>query len=390
MDKSTLPSEKSGLPKQGFAKALVAWYQQNARTLPWRETKDPYAIWVSEIMLQQTQVNTVIPYYHRFLERFPTIQTLAAANEDHVLKLWEGLGYYARARNLQKAARQMVVDHGGDFPHTLEEAETLTGIGRSTAGAILTFSRGQAHPLLDGNVKRVLSRLYDIDQPVSDTAVLQKLWHYSADLLGQSTDSYSFNQAIMELGAVLCTQKTPSCLICPVQAYCDAKDAGSQAERPVKVKKKPIKHHHIGAAVIWHPNGQILIQQRPKEGLLGGLWEFPGGKQEPDESIEVTVLREIEEELGIAIEVGQKVAAVKHAYTHFKITLHAFYCRYVSGEPVPRCADDWAWVKPENLRDYAFPKANHPVIDHILSDNEAKQGFTEEENQASLMLSTVP
>lgn len=357
-------SRNTSSNKTGFADALVAWYRAGHRDLPWRNTTDPYRIWLSEIMLQQTQVATVIPYYEKFLALFPTVGDLAAASPEKVLKAWEGLGYYARGRNLHKAARLMVERHGGEFPSTLEEAEALPGIGRSTAGAILTFARGQRHPLLDGNVKRVLSRLYDVGRDPAQAAVQKELWEHSRDLLDQADDPYAFNQAIMELGATLCTPKQPQCLLCPVRAFCEAAAAGTQHERPVRGAKKVSPHYDIGAAVIWH-EGRILIQQRPSEGLLGGLWEFPGGKQEPGETLVETVRREITEELAIEIEVGEKLVAVRHAYTHFRITLHAFDCRYVSGEPVLNSADDWRWVAPEDLTDFAFPRANNRVIEEI-------------------------
>lgn len=364
--------------KEGFADALISWYKANGRDLPWRRTRDPYRIWLSEIMLQQTQVATVIPYYEKFLALFPTIEDLANAPQDNVLKAWEGLGYYARCRNLHKAAQKIVAGYDGKFPDTLETVMDLPGIGQSTAGAILTFSQGQSHPLLDGNVKRVLSRLYDVAEDITLTSVQKQLWEYSSDLLQQTesmTDSadaaWHYNQAIMELGATLCVTNKPLCLVCPVNRYCDAFARGTQNERPVKAKKLTTPHHHIGVGVIWNELGEILIQQRPEEGLLGGLWEFPGGKQEADEPIETTVKREIAEELGIDVVVGEAITSVKHAYTHFKITLHAYHCLFVSGEktcdktsdPVAKSATQWRWVKPSELSAYAFPKANKRVLD---------------------------
>lgn len=364
-----IQSTESAKPeaKTGFAQALEDWYHQTARDLPWRHTRDAYHIWLSEIMLQQTQVATVIPYYEKFLKQFPTVHDLAKADEGVVLKAWEGLGYYARCRNLHKAAKVVSTEHGGQFPDTLEGMASLPGIGQSTAGAILTFAKGQRHPLLDGNVKRVLSRLYNVSENVATSATQKKMWAQSTILLDGSSDPFTFNQAIMELGATLCTPKNPQCLICPVGTFCDAVKAGTQHERPVKAAKKATPHHHIGAAVIWNTNGEILIQQRPKEGLLGGLWEFPGGKQEPNETLEETVHREISEELSIQLKLFNKVAEVKHAYSHFKITLHAYNALLISGTPKPTAADDWQWVHPEQLRDFAFPKANIKVIDAVLS-----------------------
>ncbi|WP_373533114.1 A/G-specific adenine glycosylase [Vampirovibrio sp.] len=355
------------ISKPGFANALTDWYKADHRQLPWRDTTDPYAIWLSEIMLQQTQVKTVLDYYRRFLAQYPTISALAQAPPDQVLKLWEGLGYYARCRNLQKAAQQMVEKHNGQFPQTLAEAEALPGIGRSTAGAILTFAYGQKHPLLDGNVKRVISRLYDVDQDIQKTAVIHQMWQASEELLAESTEPHLFNQAMMELGATLCSPQNPRCLLCPVKRFCDACAHGTQHERPVKAPKKATPHHTIAVGIIWNDH-QVLIQQRPENGLLGGLWEFPGGKQEPEETLEQTVFREIKEELGIEVTVGEKITAVKHAYTHFKITLHAYHCAYLGGEPKSLASQGWQWVSPDALEQFAFPKANKTVLTQLLND----------------------
>lgn len=348
--------------KAGFADDLIAWYEANGRDLPWRNTKDPYAIWLSEVMLQQTQVNTVLPYYEKFLRLFPTVQALADAPADTVLKAWEGLGYYSRCRNLQKAAQVIAFERGGQFPDTLEGMLALPGIGRYTAGAVLTFAFGQRQPILDGNVKRVLARIYNLDD---DPAVLEStLWKHSEALLAQAADPYPFNQGLMELGATTCLPQNPRCMLCPVQAHCEAFAAGTQHELPRKAVKKATPHHHIAVGVIWHED-KMLIQQRPAEGLLGGLWEFPGGKQESGEVLEATVTREITEELGIEVTVGEKIATVKHAYTHFIITLHAYHCQYVSGTPEPKAAQGWRWVTLEELSDYAFPKANKVVLEAL-------------------------
>lgn len=360
------------ISKSDFAQALIEWYKADHRQLPWRETQDPYAIWLSEIMLQQTQVKTVLDYYRRFLAKYPTIQSLATAPPDEVLKLWEGLGYYARCRNLQKAAQVMVEKHQGQFPQTLEEAEALPGIGRSTAGAILTFAYGQKHPLLDGNVKRVISRIYDLDQDIQLSATIKTMWQASAELLEESNQPHLYNQAIMELGATVCLPQNPRCLLCPVKAFCDACDRGTQHERPVKAAKKASPHYTIAVGVIWK-GAQVLIQQRPEGGLLGGLWEFPGGKQEANEVLTETVYREIQEELEIEVSVGELITSVKHAYTHFKITLYAYHCQYISGEPNPKACQDWRWVNPEELQTYAFPKANKTVLEVMLQEWQTKK-----------------
>lgn len=350
-----------------IAQAIVTWYKYSHRELPWRNTSDPYAIWLSEIMLQQTQVVTVLPYYQRFLNSFPTIKALAEADDDNVLKHWEGLGYYTRCRNLHKAAKLIMEKHNGCFPDTLEAVEALPGIGKSTAGAILTFAYKQRHPILDGNVKRVLARLLDWDQPVSKPVSQKTLWQASRALVDNCDDVYSLNQALMELGATLCSRTRPSCLLCPVKSSCLSLKNATQEARPVKEVKKPVPHKAIGVAIIWNDLGELLIQQRPAEGLLGGLWEFPGGKQEPEESIEKTVHREIQEELGLSLELGEALDPVSHAYSHFKVTLYAYHCRLSPAKQTPKPAmkQRWQWIKLDELDTLAFPTANRKLFSQL-------------------------
>lgn len=350
-----------------FSIPLLKWYRQHKRDLPWRQTQDPYRILISEVMLQQTQVQTVIPYYHRFIKTFPSFKALANASEHAVLKLWEGLGYYSRARNLHKLAKKVCELHEENLPSNYEELISLPGIGRYTAGAILSIAFDKPFPLLDGNVQRVFARLYAIDDNLREPQTIQKLWTLSEELLDRQSPG-DYNQALMELGATICIPKNPKCLICPIQRYCKAFATGQQNILPVKSKAKPIPHYHIGAGVIWK-KGEILISQRPSKGLLGGLWEFAGGKQETGESITDCVQREIKEELGISVKVQSEIATVDHAYTHFKITLHAHECKYISGTPKTIGCQDWKWIKPHELRDYAFPSANQPIIEKILKDS---------------------
>ncbi|MEL6816864.1 MAG: A/G-specific adenine glycosylase, partial [Cyanobacteria bacterium J06598_3] len=285
-------------------KRLLAWYASQGRDLPWRRTRNPYEIWISEIMLQQTQVKTVIPYYERWLEKFPTVEDLAAAEQQTVLKLWEGLGYYARARNLHKAAQQLVSDFGGEFPQDLDAAISLKGIGRTTAGGILSAAFDLPTPILDGNVKRVLSRL--VAFPAVPNKALNQLWIISEQVIDPEHPR-DFNQAIMDLGATLCTRHNPACLLCPWQSLCAAYNQNAVSDFPMTQSRKPLPHKQIGVAVIADADGKILIDRRKQEGLLGGLWEFPGGKIEPGESVEACVSREIKEELGIEIEVGDRL-----------------------------------------------------------------------------------
>ena len=261
--------------EQDIATHLLRWYRKKGRDLPWRRTSDPYAIWVSEIMLQQTQVATVIPYYEKFMATFPTTSDLTHAPLGAVLKVWEGLGYYARARNLQKAARIISDQYDGKMPEDIEALTSLPGIGRSTAGAIISIAYGKKAPILDGNVRRVICRLFAIRQNPSLAPVQKKLWNISESLVPEKNPR-CFNQALMDLGAMICTPKNPDCTACCLRSLCLAYSKGLQKTLPVKSPGRKVPHYHIAAGVIWR-GGKILITQRPAEGLLGGLWEFPGG-----------------------------------------------------------------------------------------------------------------
>ncbi len=346
-----------------FRTALLAWYDAHARDLPWRGDNTPYHTWVSEIMLQQTQAATVIPYYLRFIERFPTVQTLADAPIDEVLKLWEGLGYYRRAHNLHQAARIIVAQHDGQLPRDEKALLALPGVGRYTAGAIRSIAFGAPAPVLDGNVKRILARLDDISASIDLRETEKALWARATALISHQRPG-DFNQALMELGATVCLPATPACAACPVADFCAAQAQGVQMQRPVRTPKKRIPHYDVAAGVVWHADDpkRFLIAQRPAAGMLGGMWEFPGGKQEPGESLPQTLARELMEELGIQVTVGEKLTVVKHAFTHFRITLHAFHARHVSGEPQCLGVDDWRWVTLEEAAVFAMAKTDRAII----------------------------
>ncbi|MBM4045775.1 MAG: A/G-specific adenine glycosylase [Planctomycetes bacterium] len=351
---------------------LLVWFRRDQRDLPWRRTRDPYAIWVSEIMLQQTQVATVEPYFERFLKRFPTVKALAQAPLGAVLKVWEGLGYYSRARNLHRAAKLVVSEFGGRLPGTMDELLTLPGIGRYTAGAIASIAFGQDEPVLDGNVTRVLCRVFRIRQNPKAGKTQQKLWSLARQLIPPGKAG-AMNQALMELGATVCVPREPRCAVCPLSVakkpvpiigtgfFCLARLHGEQDDLPLKTKRKPVPHHDIAAGVIWK-GSRILIDQRKPEGLLGGLWEFPGGKRRPRESLAAALVREAREELGVQVEVLRPLVTVQHAYSHFRITLHVFHCRHVSGRPRALGCAAWKWVTLPELGRYAFPAATHKVI----------------------------
>ncbi len=343
---------------------LLKWYQQFGRDLPWRSSRDPYQIWIAEIMLQQTQVKTVIPYYQRWLAQFPTVEILAAADLQTVLKLWQGLGYYARARHLHACSQIIVQQYNGIFPSNLDEVLKLPGIGRTTAGGILSAAFNQPISILDGNVKRVLARLTALEVPPSDA--LKSLWQLSDTILDQNHPR-DFNQALMDLGATLCTPKNPQCSDCPWQSFCQAYQLNLQHQIPMRKPSAPLPHKIIGAAVIWNDKEQILIDKRPAKGLLGGLWEFPGGKLEPNETIQDCIIREIKEELDIEIEIGEHLINIDHAYTHFKITLNVYHCRYLSGIPKPLESDEIRWVTLDELDQFPFPKANEKIIEKLKS-----------------------
>lgn len=347
-------------------RSLLGWYAQNGRNLPWRDSADPYQIWISEIMLQQTQVKTVIPYYQRWLETFPTVTDLAQADLQAVLKVWQGLGYYARARNLHACAQQIVEQYNGVFPNQLEAVLSLPGIGRTTAGGILSAAYNLPISILDGNVKRVLARLIALSVPPKKA--LKSLWEWSDTVLDPDHPR-EFNQAIMDLGAMVCTPKAPNCSECPWQLYCQAYLSNLQSQIPMGETAAPLPHKIIGVAVIWNEQKQILIDKRPAKGLLGGLWEFPGGKVERGETLEECIKREIQEELAIEIEVQEHLITIDHAYTHFKVTLNVYHCRYLSGEPQPLECDEIRWVTLDEIEQFPFPKANEKIITALKNNS---------------------
>jgi A/G-specific adenine glycosylase len=350
-----------------IARRLLAWYRAAARRLPWRGSPDPYAVWVSEIMLQQTRVDTVLPYYQRWMERFPSLQSLAAAGEEEVLRLWEGLGYYSRARNLHKAARQVVEGHGGQLPRDVAGLRRLPGVGAYTAGAIASMAFGADEPTLDGNIRRVLARVFNLELPAKSPEGERRLWGWARENLpeGQAGD---YNQAWMDLGASICTPQRPACLVCPLANLCQAHQLGVEVQRPILPEKAPVPQLTVTAAVIAR-DGCVLIARRPQEGLLGGLWEFPGGKLEAGESLEACLAREIREELGCQVGVGAELGVYHHAYTHFKVTLHAFACQLMAGEPQALQHSALAWAEPARLGDYPMGKIDRRIARQL--DGEA-------------------
>lgn len=347
-----------------FRDNLVDWYLDVKREMPWRKTDDPYRIWVAEVMLQQTRVDQARPYYERFVEAFPTVEELADAELDEVLNLWEGLGYYSRARYLHRAAQKVVDEFDGQVPDTYDAIRELPGIGPYTAAAVLSIAFGKPHGVLDGNVTRVLTRAFTVEDDATKSATKRQL-QALADTLIDPDRPGAFNQAMMELGATLCTPRSPTCSECPIQPGCQAYAEDTQENYPVMPENKPVPHHDIAVALIFNDAGELLIQRRPEDAMLGGLWEFPGGKQEDDEALAETCRRECREELGVEVEIDGAFYTLSHAYSHFKITLHAFRCRIAEGTPTPRMDQPLRWASVEELDDYAFPRANRQLIEEL-------------------------
>ena len=342
-----------------LSEALLNWYREHQRQLPWRGATDPYAIWISEIMLQQTRVETVIPYFQRWMERFPTVTDLASASQQAVLSAWEGLGYYSRARNLHAAAQLIVAQHAGQLPQDTAALKKLPGVGRYTAGAIASIAFGQDEPTLDGNIRRVFARLFNLEIPAQSPEGEKRLWAWAAEHL-PAGNAGDYNQALMDLGATLCTPRTPDCPSCPLGAWCQAHAAGVQEQRPVLRPRPSVPHYTVTAAVIERA-GQVLIARRPAKGLLGGLWEFPGGKQHSGESLSECLKREIREELDADILVGEPYGVYHHAYTHFRVTLHAFCCSLTGAEPRPLEASELRWVLPSELSSFPMGKLDRQI-----------------------------
>lgn len=334
--------------------------------MPWRGEADPYKIWVSEIMLQQTQVQQATPYFQNFISLFPTVYELAEADQQDVLKAWEGLGYYSRARNLHAAAKMVVDEFDGRVPETYDEIIKLKGVGPYTAAAVTSIAFSKPNAVVDGNVIRVITRYYGIEDDTRSTKTRRKVQELTNDLIDEEKPG-DFNQALMELGSQVCTPSSPNCSECPVQKGCIAVKMAKTDTIPYKspAKKKP--HYIIGVGVIEREaDDKILIALRPNDAMLGGLWEFPGGKQEGDESIQQTVERELSEELEVEVKAYKELMSFKHTYSHFSITMHAWHCKLLSGEPKPKESQEVRWVTKEELDKYPFPKANKVLTEQLI------------------------
>jgi A/G-specific adenine glycosylase len=351
-------SKRNG-PSSSFTKYLLRWYGRHHRNLPWRRSSDPYRIWISEVMLQQTTVQAVIPYYEKWLMLFPDVGSLARAPLRKVLKAWQGLGYYARARNLKQAAQVLVKLYDGRFPRRYEELRKLPGFGPYTTAAVLSLVFDMPYPALDANVRRVVMRLARMcgePDPRKDKLLIKRLLGWIP-----RKKPGLFNQAMMELGALVCRPRNPLCLLCPLSAFCRAYEAGDQEIIPSPKKRSLTKIETVVGIIL--KDGKYLIQKRPSSGLLADLWEFPGGKREAGETLEQALRREVLEELGVEVADARPLTTVLHAYTRFRVRLHAYECRLKSDpktDPKKR-----RWVSLRALRRYPFPSGSARIVDKL-------------------------
>ena len=345
-----LEADASGRTLSRLRRRLLEWYDANKRDLPWRYTRDPYAIWISEIMLQQTRVETVIPYYERFLQRFPDVEKLASADLDDLYDVWTGLGYYSRARNLRSAARVVVEDHGGQLPSDSATLQGLAGIGRYTAGALASIAFDRAEPVVDGNVARVLARRFGIREDVSRGPVREQLWRLAGALVHGERPG-DLNQAMMELGATVCTPRTPRCPACPLERSCRAARSGDPEALPIKAKRTTPRR--VEAVALWlERRGRVLAVRRLDDGLLGGLWELPGGAIESRRDAdgpEAALRRHLASSLGLSIDRVERGGEVTHLFSHRRLRLHVFRCASGAGRVRRTGFADHRWLAPAAL-----------------------------------------
>ena len=338
---------------------LLNWYAENARGLPWRRTDDPYAIWVAEVMLQQTRVETVKPYYRRWMQRFPTVTDLAEASQDEVLNLWEGLGYYRRARYLHRAAKTLVSEYDGQLPTTENTLRELPGIGPYTAAAIASIAFGEDHLALDGNLRRVLARLFDIEAEINSSAAEKKLHQIGSDLLPNG-QAGTFNQALMDLGAMICLPRDPRCEICPLQADCLARQRGVERERPVRAKSGELPHVTRLAAALTSQD-HVLIGRRPEGALLGGLWEFPGTELEGSKVEPTRLAHKVGLGSNLHHDEPEELGTYEHSYSHYRVTAHAFRFEVKTADRVLREEQELRWVPVGELDDYPMGKIDRSI-----------------------------
>jgi A/G-specific adenine glycosylase len=350
-----------------FTAGLLDWFAVHRRDLPWRQTYTPYHVWISEIMLQQTRMDRVVFYFKRWIERFPDIATLAAASEDEVLSLWEGLGYYSRARNLHRAA-QLLAEQESTLPDRYESLIKLPGIGPYTAGGLMSIAYNRHYPVVDANIERIFSRLFDIASPIKSSENKKEVWQNAGEMLpaGRSRD---FNQALMELGALVCLPKKPNCAGCPIVYRCQAHNLGIVHERPVLPPKKKSIIIEMATGILTRGD-KVLIQKRHADDVWANLWEFPGGRLKEGETPQQAIVREFLEETGLHVKTTRKITSVRHSYMHYRVILHGFFCDIINGngeetEPALFAAQENRWVRFAGLHQFAFPSGHRKLIEYL-------------------------
>lgn len=348
-----------------IAGPLLDWFRVHQRDLPWRRARDPYATWVSEMMLQQTQVTTVIPYYERWMARFPTLGALAAASEDDVLHAWQGLGYYSRARSLLRGAREVVERHGGRVPDSVPELLSLPGIGPYTAGAIASIAYNVPAPIVDGNVIRVLTRLYALRGDPKQAPLRNRIWELAGRLLPEG-HAGDFNQALMELGARICTPAHPRCAECPVSGACEARRLGIQEQLPETAARPKVTEVRMVAALVFREGRVLIVQRRADESRWAGMWQFPTAEVRPEETPEEALRRSVAEAVGLKVLPGERADLVRHGVTRYRITLEAFRCEAADGVTRVVGCQAWSWAAPERLAAYALPAAHRKIASRLL------------------------
>jgi len=353
--------------KQSFRRRLLAWYAKHARDLPWRKSSNPYRVWVSEVMLQQTQVETVKPYFQRFMKAFPTLKKLAAAEEQQVLRLWEGLGYYRRARGLHAAAQQIVAEHGGRFPRDVATLQTLPGIGRYTAGAIVSIAFDQRAPILEANTIRLFSRLIGYREDPTKSAAQKVLWQTAEEVLPRKKIA-RFNQALMELGSLVCKPSNPNCDACPAAALCVTNETGAQASIPLSTKK--VKFTEVSeAAVVVRKNGHVLLRQCAEDERWAGLWDFPRFAIESEGPLFVReeLIAKVQKQTGVKIKPGNLLKTMKHGVTRYRITLDCYEASYVSGKLKRTASKKLRWCALKEMNDLPLSSTGRKLAKFIAS-----------------------
>ena len=349
--------------KKTLQKDLIEWFTDNKRELPWRSDQDPYKVWVSEIMLQQTQVDTVIPYFENFIDQFPTPTALAEADEQDVLKAWEGLGYYSRARNLHSAVQEVKEKYDGKVPTDRKELSELKGIGPYTLGAIMSIAYDKPEPAVDGNVMRVLSRVFQIDEDIAKAKTKRTFENITRNIISEE-DPSSFNQGLMELGALICRPRNPKCEICPIQSHCQAFKTNTQSDYPVKSKKKKQKHISYYVLVFENESGEFFIEKRPEKGLLASLWQFPMVEQKGIDKHLLTAY--VEETYQTSCHQVTELDPIRHIFSHVIWSLDVFHFKV---DTINQSEPNKQFVKFEKLEDYPFPVPHQKVIDQIRIEN---------------------